>query len=448
MRSLFILLLCAQFVLPAQAFGPSPLRADTLVPSRADFERRFAKISEAARAPAEALPPPAPRITPALDTFLEKLWSVRSGREIDNFLTEADSRYENYPTDLKFAVAQLTLLKAFRGFGWQALPLLTVVGDARQQQAAEPREFFYRLVRLPVRKDWTGGWSYVSAPFGGFQPAFGLVGLMQSAVDDRIYPEILRAIQRVSALSVANEPVAVDPRQPLDFLGVGARAIRWMDESDRALLLAQLHRLAYFYSLSLVYETNSYPALQARLKLPPDLLGLPLELSRAHPAERAMAIRSSSEAQSFQQRSDADIWLQRAYSHLYGVIGFSRMAWLQGVGKRDRIAPQIRRLFPALTEVDDIRIRNLWHLVENEGMAEFLWRNGSTERKLQVNLHAFITGLPQEARLLLPPWGRGAYSALFPEAKTDAEVVAQLRLFSVALGMPGLEHPLLLLGNQ
>ncbi|MBK9323775.1 MAG: hypothetical protein IPM97_12670 [Bdellovibrionaceae bacterium] len=105
------------------------------------------------------------KMSPAMKEFREKFLQVKTADQLDALLLKANEKYDSYPADLKFIVAQVLPLRALRGIIWRLIPTVEDTKMAHSLILTQVKSIAVNMKLLLPTEQWQAGFDYVTQPF-------------------------------------------------------------------------------------------------------------------------------------------------------------------------------------------------------------------------------------------------------------------------------------------
>ncbi len=200
-------------------------------------------------------------MSPEYRKFRDRFLAIKSGAEIDPLLDELDANFEEHPADLKLLAANLIPLRAFRGYVYRLVPVVSRAKVTHSILLTFVQGFnAMQRVYLPTEQ-WKAGFEYVTQPFSVKDVQFKSVNEVQDYLITRVYSELMRAARRVAALDLSQKPVVWDNQLlygTASFVDEGQDRYRLVGEAERRANLSAIHATLHNVVVFRAYSADRF----------------------------------------------------------------------------------------------------------------------------------------------------------------------------------------------
>ncbi len=408
--------------------------------------------------------------------FRDQFLKITKKEEIEMFLNKMDKEYDSYPDDLKFFAAQMIPFRAFKSFSYKMYPLLRKEKITHSMIVSRVLDFAsFMRINLPTEQ-WDAGFRFASEPFTADQERFESAEELQKYIGEVVYPEALKAAQRIEKLSFKDQKIAWDHKL---FYGTASfsdnfKRYRYLGEAERVGALAGLHEGMAWMKRFTAYNVKGSMKLAKHLGT---LVGIDSFFSKVDgvTAKKVKEVFSKEEHKDLYTllpNGKAD--LKVAFQHLRESARLGIIAWYE---VKDRPANELDALNSMIIDPFRDRIDRGAETLEKIVEGPTKLRSDVTGELLLVDLPSFYENPPKDLKDLLPTkfeggkktikkdlptkegrakrvryrnyfygravsWDVKAYQKLFPEIKKGEDISKATRIlnqsagsFPVAMGM-------------
>ncbi len=333
-----------------------------------------------------------------LQNFINKILAIKTADELSDLLNKADKDYETYPADLKFYVAQIVPLKAYRGWFYRMRPMLkkskishsVLITTAKQLAAA-------RAMYLP-EKHWEAAFKFISEPSPNDVSIFKTIADLKRHKHNEVSWQLSKSLMRLNTLNI-DRKIIWDNRL---VFGVDT----FTDSLDRYRLItkADLHRVksAIYASMAGIFIADSYDTNDI-LKVNSEygkLVGFDgwfSEATGSSAKDRAEVLRGFPNYLKYTQSDPKK--MQLAFIMIKSSIHELRISWNMS---KDASADQWQIFDPAalrpFARVTEKSLNTLESMVSGQTTV----RSGVTGKTLNVDFPKLFTNPPADLKAFLP----------------------------------------------
>ncbi len=340
-----------------------------------------------------------------LSAFNETFLKINTPEGLDAFIVSENSKYDSYKSDdIKFAVAQVSLLKPLRGIVWKMIPVVDKSKAIHSFVLTFVKKLATDLSIILPTEQWAAGFEYITQPYaeaGKIANQFNGEADVQVFMATQVYKALETAIDRVSHLNFSNGEMIWDKQVFYGSLTFKDNRDRYrlIGELERYATLTALHSTAFRLALGRVFSAQNGVLLAKKLG---NLYGwdgfATREVDGVTAQQKIKIYRQHGFASYGMKFQDGDKWAINAWNHLVASVGFADTTW-EFIKARpfDESFAFSATLGNNRNNFNrgDTRIKNLKALV-TEGTA--VLHNHVTGDVAKVNLSAFFKAPPRDLK--------------------------------------------------
>ncbi len=189
----------------------------------------------------------------------QKILKITSPDQIDALIAEVNAKYETYPDDLKLVATGISMLKPLKGILFRSRPFVEKTRTLHSAVLSAVRKNLTRFHTFFPGTQWDAVIAYI-----GKLPDSGAAQFMtevdiQRYLASEVYPELMRAADRIESLSV-REPIVFDNKILYGTASFQSDLDRYRTFSapEKLAALAEIHEDMAKVSVLLAYRWNDF----------------------------------------------------------------------------------------------------------------------------------------------------------------------------------------------
>lgn len=457
-------------VVKKSPFIPSQL---TFPESKEEEIIKNLKMSSSQRRPANNLQVTQGQIK-ELTTLVNELHSLKTSEEIEAYLQKLDANYDQYPNNVKFYIASIIPMTAFRGMFYRLRPMFESNSSFLHSEILTfAKSMASRMnVYLPFQHV-DAVYEYVSSPYFVGQKevaSFSQESDVQIWQVQELLPRILKSIKRLEALNLVDpviwdQRIAFGPKSFQDDLG----RFKQIAEFEKNIAVASLYQSVAAICIARAYSVDN------AIKLAKDtgkLYGFDGFGFSSVEGVSAQKMTKVMKMGAFKNTAvlmpDGQQWMKVAYEATKKSIGRIKRAWNYSASLRNDEKTYVFNV--GFLNINREEIEQNLELMERVVMSQGIesMRSAVTGEIVQVNFRNIFINPPKDLKAFLPSrfeigatkvrsvkmadgtskkltyrnyeegraigWNTGAFTPYFPSVNADADIERTLRVLSHAGG--------------
>jgi hypothetical protein len=368
------------------------------------------KASEKKRRPANSSMIDESMMSKELKAIEARVHTAKTSESMDAILVELDKNYDSYPTDVKFYIAQVMPVKAFRGFFYRLKPLFDRKSKFVHSQILTTAKSMATKAQVFLPYDHAeAGYEYISTPFlkadGSIADGFIDEADLQIWLVEELLPLVISSASRLEKLSLV-DAVVWDQKMAFgaDSFKDGINRFKLVGEFEKNLSISGYHS-----SIAAIAATRAY-SVQNSVDLYKEIgflygfdgFGLFNKIDGVSSEKISKVIRKPAFASIGTLMPDGEKWMEYSYKATQKSLKRLSMAW--ELSSNDRKDENLYAFNTGFINVnrDEVEqnLQILNRVITSTGTESL--RSGVTGEVVQFNYSKLFLSPPKDLKIFLP----------------------------------------------